>query len=86
MEVPTKLPFFFNNKILLLFPCHGCGNYFLFVVNAITTFTLIGATINPTYKGNCWGIDGQCILHQNRIKQGFFCRGPLVKYGGVIQV
>ncbi len=53
MEVPTKFPLFFNNKILTIFPYHGCGNDSLFVVNAITTFTLIGATINPTYKGNC---------------------------------
>jgi len=86
MEVPTKLPLFFNNNFFPLFPYHGCGNDSLFVVNAITTFTLIGATINPTYKGNCYNIDGQCILHQNRVGKGFFCRGLLVKYGGVIEV
>jgi hypothetical protein len=55
-------------------------------VNAIITFTFIGATINPTYKDNCWGIDGQCISHQNRVGQGFFRQGLLVKYGGMIEV
>lgn len=77
MEVQiTKLPFFFNNKIIPFFPYHGHGNDSLFVVNAITTFTFIGATINPTYKDNWWGIDGQCILHQNRVGQGFSLLRP----------
>jgi hypothetical protein len=70
----TKLSFFFDNKILPFFPCHGCENDYLFVVNAIITFTFIGATINPTYKDNCWGTNGQYLTPKENLTRIFLSR------------